>query len=278
MSSVYRFSRRGSLEDKISQYYLLQAAGIPMPRTWLFWDEESALAFVRDASYPLVIKLATGYRAGNVRLLKNVDEAVYWTRQLFGPGIWSFGPRPHPARLRALVRRAKAAAKALGGVAPPPPSLRDQLQRGYLYVQEFLPGNDFDTRVTVIGDRAFGYRRMNRPGDFRASGSGRPNWDPSQIDLEMVRLAFLAARRLDTQSVAVDAMRRGGDRVLGEVSYTYVSWMVRDCPGHWVLHGDPESGDLEWVDGHVAPDDVIFEDFVGALRARRARAGLLASA
>lgn len=30
-----------------------------------------------------------------------------------------------------------------------------------------------DTRVTVIGHCAFGYRRYNRPGDFRASGSGR---------------------------------------------------------------------------------------------------------
>jgi len=256
-------------EDKISQYYLLRAAGIPMPKTWLFWHKEAALAFVRSASFPLVIKLANGYRSGNVRLLKSSDEAEYWVEQLFGPGIWSFGPRPGGSRPRRIVRRAKAAARVLAGTPVPLPSLRDELQRGYFYAQEFLEGNDFDTRVTVIGNRAFAYRRMNRPGDFRASGSGRPNWDASQIDLQMVRLAFLTARRLDTQSVAIDAMRRGTERVLGEISYTYVSWMVHDCTGHWVLNGEPETGDLEWVEGHMAPDDAIFEDFVALVRQRR---------
>ena len=256
-------------EDKISQYYLLQAARLPMPKTWLFWDKEAALAFARDASFPFVMKLANGYRSSNVRLVRSADEAVYWIDQMFGPGLWSFGPTPGPSHTRRLLRRARSAVRALAGIPTPFPSLRSELQRGYFYAQEFLPGNDFDTRVTVIGNRAFGYRRMNRPGDFRASGSGRPNWDASQIDLEFVRLAFQTARSLDTQSVAIDGMRRGDERVLGEVSYTYVSWMVRDCPGHWILHGDPQSGELEWVEGHMAPDDAIFEDFVAAVRHRR---------
>jgi glutathione synthase/RimK-type ligase-like ATP-grasp enzyme len=252
-------------EDKISQFYLLNAARIPMPRTWVFWERQAALDFLRSAQFPLVMKLSNGYRAGNVRLLRTLEEAAYWVEQLFGHGIWSFGPPPAGSAARRMVRRAKAAAKTLAGVVATPPGPRAELQRGYFYVQEFLPGNEFDTRVTVIGNRAFAYRRMNRPGDFRASGSGRPNWDASEIDLQMVRLAFLAARRLDTQSVAIDAMRRGDERLLTEVSYTYVSWMVRDCPGHWRLHGEPATGDLEWVEGHMAPDDAIFEDFASAL-------------
>jgi hypothetical protein len=258
-------------EDKVSQYYLLQAAGIPMPRTWLFWEQDAALKFLRTASFPLVIKLANGYRSGNVRLLNSADEGNYWVQQLFGPGMWSFGPRPDTSLPRQVLRRAKAAVRTLTGIPAPLPNPRDELQRGYFYAQEFLPGNEFDTRVTVIGNRAFAYRRMNRPGDFRASGSGRPNWDASQIDLEFVRLAFLTARRLDTQSVAIDGMRRGQERVLGEVSYTYVSWMVRDCPGHWVLDGDPDTGNLEWIEGHLGPDDAIFEDFVAAIRQRQIR-------
>jgi glutathione synthase/RimK-type ligase-like ATP-grasp enzyme len=256
-------------EDKISQFYLLNAAGIPMPRTWVFWDKEAALAFLRTATFPLVIKLAAGFRSGNVRLLESAEEGTYWVEQLFGAGLWSVGPLPDHAPARRMLRRAKAAAKALAGIAPPLPSLREELQRGYFYVQEFLAGNEFDTRVTVIGNRAFAFRRMNRPGDFRASGGGRLDWDRSQIDLQMVRLAFATARRLQTQSVAVDAMRRGDERVLGEVSYTYASWAVRDCPGHWILKGDPETGDLQWVDGQMAPEDAIFEDLVRTVRTLR---------
>jgi hypothetical protein len=47
-----------------------------------------------------------------------------------------------------------------------------------------------------------------------------------------------------------------------------VSWTVRDCPGHWVLRGDPETGTMDWVEGHLAPDDAIFADFVASLRAK----------
>jgi hypothetical protein len=190
--------------------------------------------------------------------------------------VWSFGPLPDRSPIGRALGRARRAANALVGTPPALPSLRDELQRGYLYVQEFLAGNDFDTRVTVIGNRAFAYRRMNRPGDFRASGSGLPDWDMSKIDLDAVRLAFRVARRLETQSVAIDAMRRGSQQVVGEISYTYVSWMVRDCPGHWALHGEPETGALEWIGGHLAPDDAIFEDFVSAIRSRHERGALIA--
>lgn len=51
------------------------------------------------------------------------------------------------------------------------------LTKKYVYFQDFIPGNDFDTRVTIIGDRAFGFTRNVRPGDFRASGSGNVGYD-----------------------------------------------------------------------------------------------------
>jgi hypothetical protein len=125
--------------------------------------------------------------------------------------------------------------------------------------------------VTVIGNRAFAFRRFNRPGDFRASGSGRIDWDPRQIDEPGIRLAFRVARRLQTQSLAVDLLQHGGRKVLTEISYTYASWAVRDCPGHWVLQGDADAGSLSWTDGGMHPEDAIFDDFVARLRSREAK-------
>ena len=66
----------------------------------------------------------------------------------------------------------------------------------YALFQQWLPGNEFDTRITVIGNRAFGFRRFNRQGDFRASGSGNLDWDPVQVDPAFVQLAFRIAKRL----------------------------------------------------------------------------------
>jgi glutathione synthase/RimK-type ligase-like ATP-grasp enzyme len=43
-----------------------------------------------------------------------------------------------------------------------------------VYLQKFIKNNDGDYRVTVIGGKfAYSFKRLNRPNDFRASGSGR---------------------------------------------------------------------------------------------------------
>jgi hypothetical protein len=249
-------------DDKVAQHYLLDAAGIPTPQTCVFWQSAPALEFCRRASYPLVIKLAQGAYSANVRLVPSAAEARYWVHQMFGSGVTSLTGSP----LRMARRRLRYAARLLLGRSERGSGLPDDRQQGYVLLQEFLAGNEFDTRVAVIGDRAFAFRRFNRPNDFRASGSGRIDWDPAQIDLEVVRLAFRVAQHLQTQSVAVDGLRRGEERLITEISYSYESWAVRNCPGHWVLHGDPATARLSWVEGHMAPEEAIFEDFVAEVR------------
>src|SRR5690606_3879754 len=45
-------------------------------------------------------------------------------------------------------------------------------EKGYVYFQDFISGNDSDFRIIVIRSQfAYGMRRMNRKNDFRASGS-----------------------------------------------------------------------------------------------------------
>jgi glutathione synthase/RimK-type ligase-like ATP-grasp enzyme len=263
------FETAWHFEDKIAQAFLLQAAGLPMPATWVFWDRTTARDFCRSASYPLVLKLSFGYQSANVRLLNNFSDASYWIGQLFGPGVTGLQP---PAPLwRDALQRARTALSHLRGESIYQDLECSELQHGYFYVQEFLPANEYDIRVTVIGNRAFAFRRFNRPGDFRASGSGRISWDPQQIDEESVRLAFRVARRLQTQSIAVDLLQHDGRRLLTEISYTYASWAVRDCPGHWALQCDDVAGRLSWIEGRMHPEDAIFDDFVTLLQSRDVR-------
>jgi glutathione synthase/RimK-type ligase-like ATP-grasp enzyme len=243
-------------DDKVAQAYLLDAAGIPTPNTFVFWKKARALAFARDAQYPLVLKLAGGIGSEHVGKITSSQEAIFWIEQLFGPGVISLTGWPLPSAARRAKTRLRAAAKALAGRQPWPMSDRTAIQRGYVLFQEFMSGNDFDTRVTVIGDRAFAFRRFNRPDDFRASGSGKIDWDPAPIDPRAVALAFRVAGHLGTQSLAVDVLKGAGDRlVVNEISYYYEGWAVEACPGHW-------TPDLSWVSGHVAPEDAIFDDFV----------------
>jgi len=255
-------------EDKIGQYYFLSAAGIPTPTTNIFWKREHAERFCEAAEYPFVLKLSAGYQASNVRLVRNRTEALFYVDQLFTHGVTGLGYRP-ASRARELLRHLRATF-ALGHY-PYAPTEQAELQHGYLFAQEFLPGNEFDVRITIIGNRAFVFRRLNRPNDFRASGSGRIDWNPKQIGQGLVRFAFGVAGKLDAQTVAVDILRRGPEPVIVELTLSYASWAVRDCPGHWTLDGDHETGDLRWVDGSMRPDDAIFTDFVTPLLETRRR-------
>jgi len=258
-------------DDKIAQAFLLRALEIPTPDTWVWFEREDAERFAREAKVPLVMKLSTGAGSENVRRIDSAAEALEWIRILFSTGVTdlsdaSFRPAPWGARVRAAARTLlhgrPAHRHGLG---------RGGLHHGYVLFQQLVPDNAFDTRVTVIGRRAFGFRRFNRPGDFRASGSGRLDHDPTQIDLATVRLAFETAQRMGTQSVAIDGLRDGAKPLVAEVSYTYQSQAVADCPGHWELRGAPASGELTWVAGSMWPEDAQIEDFLVKLSAASAR-------
>lgn len=258
-------------DDKIAQYYLLKAANVPMPKTWVFWDSVAALDFCRTAHYPLVIKLASGIISENVGLLNNFAEAEYWIKRLFDSGVVKL-ERSNLRHPHALAMRLHATLRLLLTGQPPNVSRRTDLQKGYLLIQEFLPDNDFDTRVTIIGKRAFAFRRFNRPNDFRASGSGLRDSDPAKIDLDLIRLSFRVAQCLQIQSIAVDGLRSEGQHVLTEMSYYFEGWILHEeCLGHWELQGDPDTGLLLFVEGHVRPEDVILEDFLASLEARASR-------
>jgi glutathione synthase/RimK-type ligase-like ATP-grasp enzyme len=235
-------------DDKLAQKYLFDAHDIPMAKTWLHWDDlEATLSWARTATYPLVLKLAAGAASQNVRLISSYEELEPWVRRLMGQGVFNLDPenwqQPH---------------RVLWG-----------FHKNYVLLQEFLPDNPFDTRVTVIGGRAFAYRRFNRPNDFRASGSGRADYAQEPIDLRTIRLALECARRLGAQSLAFDFLRKSDDYVIGEVSYTYVSWMVHEVPGHWTAEGDPITAPLQWHDGHMWPEEAQMADYLVRLEKKR---------
>jgi glutathione synthase/RimK-type ligase-like ATP-grasp enzyme len=263
-------------DDKIAQSYLLEALGVPMPETWVFWRKADALDWCRTATYPLVAKLSGGASSQNVRLIRDASDARAYVEECFsGSGILSRPLLPTDPGKR-LVRMFKNAAKRVGPAIayvtanryPAFPSQSFWMpQKNYALFQEFLAGNEYDTRVTVIGNRAFAYRRFNRPNDFRASGSGNFDVDPSGIDLRCVSTAFAAARKLGSQSMAFDFLVRGPARepVIGEISYCFVNWMVEKCPGHW-------DSDLNRHEGRLWPEEAHVEDFLQRVRQSAERA------
>jgi glutathione synthase/RimK-type ligase-like ATP-grasp enzyme len=254
-------------DDKIAQFYLLNAAGIPMPPTTIWFERQGAHEWAETAEYPLVLKLATGAGSTNVRLVREKIEAHWWIDRMFE--TWHTDLQLKRPDKMSLRDRIDTALRVLVKGYAPSSELHDdgrEPQSGYVYFQAFVPDNSYDTRVKVIGKRAFGKRRFNRPNDFRASGSGLKDMDPEKVDPAFVRLAFKTARTLRSQSVAIDGLYWHHQPVLTEISYTYPSWETYELPGHWELRGEPETGELIWVSGHMWPEEAQVEDFIERLK------------
>jgi len=244
-------------DDKIREYYMMRLHGYPMAESWVFWDLNQALDWMEAADLPLVFKLRGGAGSSNVVLVKDRPSGRRLIRRMFKSGMTS--GNVHLSVVRRIGNNPWRtlygwAAGARLKLHPRRATPGRELHKNYVLFQRYLPGNDYDTRVTVIGDRAFAFRRYNGPKDFRASGSGRMNWDRDMIDLRFVRLAFEISSFFRFQSMAYDFLY-DSDRSpsLCELSYTYVDAAVRECPGFW-------DASLRWHEGHFWPQYCLLAD------------------
>ena len=94
-------------------------------------------------------------------------------------------------------------------------------------LQEFCKNNDRDLRITVIGNQVMGFERMNRPNDFRASGSN--NIVPlKNLPIEPARIAWKICKEHKFTTMAFDFLKLRGKWVIIEMSYTYVLNSIPD--------------------------------------------------
>jgi glutathione synthase/RimK-type ligase-like ATP-grasp enzyme len=253
-------------DDKVAQKYLLEAINAPLIPTWVFTNEAEAVRWCEQTSWPKVFKLRCGSSSDNVRLVRSKGQALALCLQAFGRGFPAVAG--YLTDMPTRLRRAKTAHALWERIARAPRTLLNLLalrrqmprQRGYILFQDFLPGNDFDTRITIIGKRAFGFMRANRPHDFRASGSGLIDYDRIMLDKRCVEIAFKVTDQLGTQSLAFDFLFNSShEPMISEISYGYVPALLHACQGQWDRSG-------AWHPGHVWPQDAIIEDLLGDCR------------
>lgn len=251
-------------DDKVAQKYLLESIGAPLAETWVFFDKEEAHNFLESAEYPLVFKLRRGAGSLNVRLIRTKKEGHRLVHKMFGTGVRVAPPLERASRALARIRRQVPHKDPLwirtkrAGSLFLDQTLYPQRERRYILFQRFISGNDYDIRVTIIGKKAFVYKRGVRNGDFRASGSGRLNHlTKNDIPYDMVKIAIKISQRFGFQSMAYDFVRdKSTDQpLLLEMSFGFVPDYVYDCHGYI-------SDDLSWISGHFRPEDLIVEDMI----------------
>lgn len=255
-------------DDKIGQKYLLEAIQAPLVPSYVFFDKQEAMDWIDKTEFPKVFKLRCGAGSQNVKLVKTKREAKALCEKAFGKGFTAIGGYFRDAKTKArkvkninqLRNKLSRMSKVIHDISSKKHFLPKQ--RGYIYFQEFLPDNKFDTRITVIGNRAFGYIRKTRPNDFRASGSGQVIYDMDRIDQRCIQIAFRVVSKLKTQSLAFDFIfDQYNEPRITEISYCYISKYVYTCPGYW-------DDKLNRHEGNIWPEDAILEDLIKELNSK----------
>ena len=236
-------------DDKIKEYYLLAQHGFPVVDSYIFWDRSKALKWLENAELPLVFKLKTGASSDNVILVKSKNRAKKLINIMFRKGI---SARNIPDWNALKFKEIKKLVRHWGGNVLRKYRGEDispfwQIQKNYVLFQKFLPNNKYDTRITIIGNRAFGFRRFVRNNDFRASGSGKIDYNMNKVDKNCIKIAFKVSKQLQFQSMAYDFIyNENNEPEFSEISYTYLDTAIYNCPGNW-------DSNLNWHEGHYWP-------------------------
>lgn len=216
-------------DDKIAEMYALQAVGAPIPASQVHYSMESLKKALENGeiTFPVVAKLRTGSGSHNVKLIKSRSHLMRYARRMFGRG---YKPAPslvyktssnirssHDwATFKSKFRRIPEFLRTLSNAKKFP------REKGYVYLQEFIPNDNFDMKVMVLGDKCTGFYRPVRSHDFRASGGGAFVDDPQAVFTEqIVKSAFSAAEALGMRCVGFDYVldKRTGEGKIIEMSY-----------------------------------------------------------
>lgn len=256
------FHTRWHFDDKVAQKYLFESLQIPVSKSYVFYDKNAGKEFLKKVHLPVVCKLKRGAGSTNVKLITSVKEGNKYIDLLFGKGILSTGqPFSHLNKKYKIARQIhnpyELVLKVISYYKKNQTERSLSLpEKGYVYFREFLPGNEFDTRIIVIGDMAFGIRRFNNKDDFRASGSGKIDYSAEKIDLEMVKIAFECTEQLKLQTAAYDFVydQQRKPKII-EVCFGFSMKAYDACEGYW-------RRDLSFVKGAFNPQYFMMETFL----------------
>jgi glutathione synthase/RimK-type ligase-like ATP-grasp enzyme len=244
-------------DDKVGQKYLLEAVKAPLVTTWVFYTQKEALIWANNTTFPKVFKLRCGAGSSNVELVKSSQHAKKIIRKGFGKGFSQFN---RYVNLKERFRKFGEGKDDITGLVkgllrlfiPTELALLRSPEKGYVYFQEFIPDNDHDLRVVVIGDKAFAIKRMTRKDDFRASGSGNIIYSRESIDLNLLKIAFDTTHKLNAQCLAFDFIFIKKIPLIIEISFGFSQRGYEKCPGYW-------DSDLLWHEGHFNPQEWMVE-------------------
>ncbi|AXJ01716.1 hypothetical protein CYPRO_2474 [Cyclonatronum proteinivorum] len=261
------FSTGWHFDDKIAEYYWLQAAHAPVPESWVFYTREDALLWAsQEANWPVVAKLKTGSGSNNVKMIRSAGQAKSYINRMFSRGfrnvpgvLFKTASNVKSSRnWETVVKRFKRIPDFIGTWQ------RARMlpkERGYVLFQEFIPNDGYDLKVAVVGDKLSFFARHIRKGDFRASGGADFYYDQSLMTDQIRETAFEVAQQLRFQSMGFDFVvdKQTGQGKIIEMSYGFSWQALLGAGGYWDRehnwHDEPLNAPVEALKNLIQAGD-----------------------
>jgi glutathione synthase/RimK-type ligase-like ATP-grasp enzyme len=242
-------------DDKVGQKYLLESVGAPLVPSYAFYTRKDAVAWANATTFPKVFKLRGGASSDNVKLVKTRKRAIRLIKKAFGRGFRLYNPwvslRDRWRLYRLGLTDLRDVVKGvIRFVVPTYYSRIAGRAKGYAFFQDFIPDNDTDVRVLYGYGRCLAFRRVVRPGDFRASGSRVFDYDQSHVPAKAMQIVFEVADKLKIQSAAFDFVMKGEEPLIVELSYASGTSPEQNDHGYYdkdLKHYQEAFNPYDWV-------------------------------
>ncbi|MDX9920203.1 MAG: hypothetical protein RB289_09535 [Paludibacter sp.] len=245
------FKENWHFDDKIAEMYALQSVNAPIPASKVFYDIETFNNWLRNnTEFPVVAKLRTGSGSHNVKLFKHKSALQRYASRMFGRG---YDPSPSLLyKTSSNIRSSHNKATFISKFKRIPEFLfilknakKFPNEKGYVYLQEFVPNDGYDMKVVVVGDKLSGVVRPVRSHDFRASGGGEVFFDKKYFTKEIIQSAFRITDELGMQCIGYDYVvnKQTGEALIVEMSYGFSHMAILSAQGYFdrdcVWHDEP---------------------------------------
>jgi glutathione synthase/RimK-type ligase-like ATP-grasp enzyme len=245
-------------DDKLAETYLLESINAPIPKSYYYYDSKSLEADINNLSFPIIAKLRNGSGSHNVKMLKSKQELYSYSKKMFTSGISSAPSLLYKASsnikssksIKTFINRAKRIPEFLRSLSN---AKKFNIERGYVYLQEFIPNDGYDLKIVVVGNKLSFIGRNIREGEFRASGGGDLFYDRNRITKDVIDSAFKTSDALGFQCMGYDYVVNTETQkgIIIEISYGFSHQALLSAGGYFDRNGEWHNEPLN------VPEDVL---------------------
>lgn len=245
------FNDAWHFDDKVAETYLLQSVKAPIPKSFMFYSLAALNDFTNKFNiYPIIAKLRNGSGSHNVKMIMSENDLISYGKVMFSKGLGSSPSLLYKSSsnlkstksLRTLIKRAKRIPEFLRTLKN---SKEFPNEKGYVFLQEFIPNDGYDLKIVVVGEKLSFIGRNIREGEFRASGGGNLFYDKNYVTKNIIDSAFKTSDDLNFTCMGYDYVvnNKTKEGVIIEISYGFSHEALLNAGGFFdrsgIWHNEP---------------------------------------